>query len=82
MLLTAEQQQAITKGEAVRLSPPDVAIECVVLRADVYDRVKSLLYDDSLPNEAERLAAIRCAGERAGWNDSDLDVYEEYRRTP
>ncbi len=82
MILTAEQQQAITQGEAVRLSPPDVVIECVVLRADVYDRVKTLLCDDSPLKEAEKAAAIRCAGERADWNDPELDVYEEHRRTP
>jgi hypothetical protein len=82
MILTTEQQQAITKGEAVRLSPPEIAVECVVLRADVYDRVKTLLFDDSPLKESERLAAIRRAGERADWNDPELDVYEEHRRTP
>ncbi|HTI50120.1 MAG TPA: hypothetical protein VL475_04185 [Planctomycetaceae bacterium] len=80
MNLTAEQTQAVTKGEAIRLVPPELAVECVLLRADVYDRVKSLLYDDRPLSEAEKIAALRAAGERAGWDDPELDVYEEYRR--
>jgi hypothetical protein len=47
MNLSAEQVQAIKDGEPVRLVSPEVGEECVVLRADVFDRVKRLSYDDS-----------------------------------
>jgi hypothetical protein len=79
MNLTADQKQAIARGETVRLVDPDTEVECVVVRADVYERVKSLVYDDSPLSEEERLFAIREAGKRAGWDDSELDVYEQYR---
>lgn len=80
MTLTTDQLEALKQGVPVRLVPPDMVVECVVLRADVYDRVKTLLYDDSPLRDDERLAAIKSAGERAGWDDPELDVYEEYRR--
>jgi hypothetical protein len=80
--LTIEQQKSIESGEPVRLTPPEVGVECAVVRADVYDRVKTLLYIDEPMTPEERLAAIHNAGARAGWNDPSLDVYEEYRRKP
>jgi hypothetical protein len=80
MNLTAEQTEALNKGEAIRLVPPELTVECVLLRADVYDRVKSLLFDDAPLSEAEKIAVMRAAGKRAGWDDPELDVYEEYRR--
>jgi hypothetical protein len=38
-----------------------------------------MIYNDEPLTEEERLAAIRCAGTLAGWDDPELDVYEEYR---
>ncbi len=82
MTLSLDQQQALEKGEPVRTVEPTTALECVILRADVFDRLKTFVYNDGPLSEAERLAAIQYAGQKAGWDDPELDVYEEYRKRP
>ena len=57
MQLTNEQLEAIRSGESVRLS--EGGTELVVLRADVFERLKGLMYDDSpwTDEEMDLLAA-------------------------
>ena len=45
MKLTLDQTNALKNGEPVPLVLDRT--ECVVLRKDVYERIKRLLYDDS-----------------------------------
>jgi hypothetical protein len=53
----------------------------VVLRADLFERVRRVLeYDDATWTPEEQAALLRSFGEKAGWDDPELDVYEEYRR--
>jgi len=54
----------------------------VLVRSDVYDRLRALLFDDGPLSPEEKLAAIRAAGLRANCDDPALDVYEQYRRDP
>lgn len=82
MNLTAEQQHALERGEPIRFLEPETHTECVLIRADVYDQVKTIIYHDGPLSDEEKLAAIRHAGERAGWDDPELDVYEQYRKQP
>lgn len=82
MILTDEQREAIKQGQAVHLTDPQTQLECVVVRADVFDRVRTLLVDDGPLTKEEKLAAIQAAGLRAGWGDPDLDAYEQYRKQP
>ncbi|MDP1797879.1 MAG: hypothetical protein Q8K78_10370 [Planctomycetaceae bacterium] len=46
MTLTGEQVTAIKDGTPVTLTPAEVGEPCVVLRADVYARLKTVLEDD------------------------------------
>lgn len=80
MNLTEEQTRALKEGRPIRLIDSETGLECVVLRADIYDRFETALIDDSPLTEEEKLWAIREAGKRAGWDDPELDVYEEYRQ--
>jgi hypothetical protein len=82
VILTNEQREALRQGEALRVTDPETQLECIVVRADVYDRVRGLVVDDGQLTEEERLALIRAAGARADWDDPELDVYEEYRKKP
>jgi hypothetical protein len=82
MTLTDEQRDAIKNGDAVHFTDPQTQLECVLVRADVFDRVRALLIDDGPLSTEEKLAAIRAAGLRAGWDDPALDVYEQYRTKP
>ncbi len=57
MELTKEQLEAVRGGKAVRLS--EGGTELVVVRADVFERLRGLRYDDSpwSDEEMDRLAA-------------------------
>jgi hypothetical protein len=43
MQFTIEEQRSIERGEPLRITPPELAVECVVVRADVYDRMQAAL---------------------------------------
>jgi len=74
--LTARQKSAVRGGEAVRVREEE--LECVVLRADVYDRLKHLAYDagDCTDEELRRLLAR--SAEANGWNEPEMDAYDAY----
>jgi hypothetical protein len=57
MELTKEQLEAVRGGEPVRVS--EQGTDLVVVRADVFERLRGLLYDDSpwTDEEMDRLAA-------------------------
>ena len=50
--LTEERLEAIAKGQPFRFIAPGNDIEFVVLRADVYDRVKTLITGDDVDPES------------------------------
>ncbi len=54
----------------------------VLIRAEVYDRLKDL-FDNGPLTEEERAGLLRDAGKRAGWDDPAMDVYNDLdpRRT-
>ncbi len=78
--LTNEQVQAIREGKPVRIVPPEVGEECVVLRKDAYEKIKHLFYDDSEPDPARlySFASVIMAEDDA--NDPALDSYQKYKR--
>ncbi|HVA45716.1 MAG TPA: hypothetical protein VNH11_04950 [Pirellulales bacterium] len=79
--LTREQSSAVRAAveTPVRIVDPDTNTEYVLLRADVYERVRHL-FDD--PSADAFLAQIESAA-AAGWDDPALDVYNDLdpRRT-
>jgi hypothetical protein len=76
--LNEQQKQAISSGEAVRLR--DNGQEFVVLRADVYDRLVEVEYDDSSWTPEERDALAWEAGKHAGWEE--MDEYDDITESP
>lgn len=48
--LTEEQRQSVLHGNPVRVAMPELGTECVVLRADVYERLRSVLEEDEEPD--------------------------------
>lgn len=77
MDLTESQLQAVKLGEPVRVLAPEVGSECVVVRADVFDRLKNILYDDTPFSAGEKSRLLIEAGLRAGWDDPEMDVYND-----
>jgi hypothetical protein len=75
---TEEQRQRLESGMAVDVTDSQTAAHYVVLRKDVYDRVRHLLYDDSAWTEDElRLQLARSAKEN-GWEEPGMEAYDRY----
>ncbi len=73
-----EEQWANVQGDElpVRVSDPARSATFVLVRADVYERFKSLFEDDPV-TEQERLFHIQQFGKRAGWEDPEMDIYDD-----
>lgn len=79
--LTEDQIRGIALESPPRVVAGDT--EYVLVRSDVYDRVKSLL-EDWTPDDEEQRFRLAEMGRRAGWDDPDMDAYNDLdpRRTP
>jgi hypothetical protein len=76
--LTEEQWRAVQQGgeSPSTIVDPVTQIRYVLLRKDVYDRLQELLDDDWPPEERLRLLAE--SGRRAGWDEPEMDGYDNY----
>lgn len=80
MITMPKELQGIVRtsqGQPVRLADPDTHEEYIVLRADVYDQMQTRLHDDAPLTDAEKQVLLIKAGLRAGWDDPEMDVYNE-----
>jgi hypothetical protein len=75
--LTPELRKAVQEADGNPVSVVDLEThqEYVLVRADVYRRLSTLLEGGPLTEE-EQQAALRAAGERAGWDDPEMDIYD------
>ena len=76
--LTGEQHRAIEDagGEPVRVEDPETKATYVLLRAEVYERIRALLGADGLaPEEA---APLIWGVMREDWDDPAMDAYDFY----
>lgn len=74
MSLTSEQRTALEQGEAVHMTEPDTRMECVVIRADVYERVKVLLGDFDPRMAYPAMDEVM----REDWSDPKMAEYDDY----
>lgn len=75
--LTDEQWAKMQRDELpVRVSDPAQSATFVLVRADVYERFKSLFEEDPV-TEKERLFQLQQFGKRAGWDDPEMDIYDK-----
>jgi hypothetical protein len=74
--LTPEQREAVTKNgtEFVRLLDPATKVEYVLIRAEVYDRLKALL-DVDMPDAAPLINELMAEDDA---KDPYLDSYQHY----
>ncbi len=82
--LTEEEKRELRQatGKPVRLTDPETKQEYVLLRAEIYDRLKSLLYDDS---DFDPAMGYPLADEimKEDWDNpkmAEYDRYEEHER--
>jgi hypothetical protein len=75
--LTEQQRQELSVPEPIAIDP-STKRTYVLVRKNVYDRIKGLLYDNGEWTDDElRLLLARSADEN-GWNESAMDDYDEY----
>ena len=78
--LSKEIQQAVrtAKENPVRLIDPETNVEYVVLPAETFEQLQNgVYYDDSPITEEEQSALLIEFGLRAGWDDPEMDVYND-----
>ncbi len=77
--ISKELQQAVkdSKDNLMRLVDPETNAEYVVLPAETFDQMQGLFYDDSPLTEEERSALLLELGLSIGWDDPEMDVYNE-----
>jgi hypothetical protein len=73
--LTEQQRQELSEPEPVAIDPA-TRETYVLVRREVYERMKELLYDDSPWTDEERDALAWEAGQTMGWDD--MDEYDQY----
>ena len=83
--LTPEERRELDQGRAVAVTDSETATAYVVLRQDVYERVRSLLYDDGEATADELRAMLARSSSANGWDEPGMDAYDRYdegRRCP
>jgi len=86
LTIPKELQQAMraSDGRPLRLTDPETQAEYVLLQAEMYDQLQGLLYNDTSLTPDEKRTVLIQAGLRAGWDDPEMDVYNDLdpRRQP
>ena len=77
--LSSEQRQAVANrpGEPVELVDETSHARYVLIPAEQFDRIKALLINDEF-DVRETYAAQSAALAAAGWDDPELDIYNDY----
>ena len=78
--LSKEIQEAVQKSEdkLVRAVDPETNIEYVVVPAETFEQMRNgVYYDDGPLTEEEQNALLIEFGRRAGWDDPEMDVYND-----
>lgn len=78
MQITQEQLDQAKGGQPVTISGN--GLQFVLLRQDVYDRVKRVLYDDSDISDEEAARLAWEAGRSIGWETPEMAEYDDYDR--
>lgn len=79
MTLTSEQRTAVIQGEAVTVAEPELG-ECVVVRKDVFEQMKTMMYDDSEFSAREAYPFVDRVMADDDANDPVLESYQRYER--
>jgi hypothetical protein len=76
--LTEEQRSQLESGQAVDIIDPRTAQPYVLLRKEVYERVRRLLYDDTEWTAEEMRQLLARSAEANGWNEPGMEAYDRY----
>jgi hypothetical protein len=73
--LTEDQRRELGAAEPIAIDPQTNTVY-VLVRKDVYERIKGLLYDDIEWTEDELRLLLARSAEGNGWNESGMDDYD------
>jgi hypothetical protein len=74
VVLTSDQRAAIETTGSVPLSVD--GLECVLVRSDIFNRVRDLLGDDWTHDDM--LMALARSSKENGWDEPGMELYDEY----
>ena len=79
IVLTKKLQQAVqdTNGQPMRPVDPETHLEYVVLPAKIFDRIQDIFYNSNPLTIEEQRALLVKVGLSVGWDDPEMDVYNE-----
>jgi hypothetical protein len=80
--LTEEQRQDVMQGRPVRVAAPNLGGDCVVLRADVYERLRSVLEEDNEPDMRTVALLIERNMREDDTDDPLLESYQDSGSPP
>ncbi len=75
---TPEVRKALEEAgeQPLEIIDQDTKQRYVLLKADVFDRIHLLLQGGPLSKEEQRFL-LEQAGRRAGWDDPEMDIYDD-----
>lgn len=74
LTLNAEHQRALQRGESVSVIEAGTQIECIVVRADVFNHIKKLLPDFDPRETYPALDEVM----EEDWSDPRMAEYDDY----
>jgi hypothetical protein len=75
---TDERRRQLESGQAIDVTDPETALPYAVLRKDVYERVRHLLYDDSEWTAEELRQMLARSAKENGWHEPGMEAYDRY----
>ena len=76
--LTADLDAALQReGSPLHVVGADAQTEYVIISSEQFERLRAL-FDQGALSEPEQTELLRSAGERAGWDDPEMNVYDNY----
>jgi hypothetical protein len=77
-ILPSELRKAILDAgdQPLAVLDPQTHERYVLLRAEVYERLQALFAQEPVSKEEQR-SLLGMAGKRAGWDDPEMDIYNE-----
>ena len=76
--LTQEQRLTLAQEENPTVIDPETRAEYVLVRKELYERLRTLVYNDGEWTDDELRHQLAKSSEANGWNEPSMDAYDRY----
>ena len=76
--LTEAQRHAVSSQENPTIIDPDTNAAYVLVRKELFDRIRSLLYDDSEMTHEDLRLLLAHSSKENGWDEPGMEAYDQY----